>query len=85
MKRTIPKSRIALQPFVCGQVWQMEGSLLHIGLVGKTLVHYKHFKTAAKRSPVSLTGKVTLEKYLQEQQAILLPQQLRAVSPTASR
>ena len=73
MKKTVSKIRVQLQPFLEGQVWQMEGSALHIGLVGKRLVHYKHVKTAAKRSPISLTGKDALENYLQEKRAILLP------------
>jgi hypothetical protein len=54
-----------------GQVWQMENSNLHIGLVGKTLVHYKHYRDDVQRAPVSLTRKVVLEKYLVENGAVL--------------
>jgi hypothetical protein len=71
MKNTMRKNRDPLPPFQSGQVWQMEGSHLRIGLVGKTLVHYKHFKGQLKRSPVSLTGKVVLEKYLRQNKAVL--------------
>jgi len=71
MKNNMRKSRIVLQPFQSGQVWQMEDSNLQIGLVGKTLVHYKLFKGQLKRSPVSISNKDALERYLQEHQAVL--------------
>lgn len=45
---------------------------LEIGLVGKRLVHYKHYKAKAKRPPTQLSGKAALEKFLQKQRAILL-------------
>ncbi len=70
MKNAMKKNRIL--PLQSGQIWQMEGSLLRIGLVGKTLVHYKHFKGEAKRSPISLSGKAVLEKFLMVHKAILL-------------
>ena len=72
MKNTLQNNRIPLQPFQSGQIWQMEGSHLRIGLVGKTLVHYKHFKGEAKRSPVSLSGKTALERFLRVNKAILV-------------
>ena len=49
----------------------MVNSNLHIGIIGKTLVHYKHFKIAAKRAPISLCSKVSLEQYLIENKAVL--------------
>ena len=49
----------------------MEDSNLQIGLVGKTLVHYKLFKGQIKRSPVSISNKDALERFLQEHQAVL--------------
>ena len=61
-----------MQPFESGQVWQLEDSNLQIGLVGKTLVHYKHYKGNTKRAPISLAGKKVLEKYLKEKKAILV-------------
>ena len=66
------KIQVSLQPFQNGQVWALADSNLHIGLVGKTLVHYKHFKGNAKRAPISLAGKDTLEKYLNDNQAVLV-------------
>ena len=69
MKR---KSRIPLPEFQNGQVWQMANSNLQIDLVGKTLVHYKHYQGKTKRAPISLSGKKALEKYLKEHKAILV-------------
>lgn len=62
-----------LPPFVDGQVWQMGDSTLRIGLVGKTLVHYKHYSDVVKRPHVQLSGKGALERFLQKHAAILLP------------
>jgi hypothetical protein len=75
LKTSKKKSPVALAPFETGQVWQMEKSNLRIGLIGKTLVHYKHYKEAALRAPVSLAGKVALEKYLIENKAVLVQTQ----------
>ena len=54
-----------------GQVWEMKDSNLRIGIVGKRLVHYKHFKQGTKRANHSLISIPVLEKYLQEHQALL--------------
>ena len=75
MKSKLSKNRVVLQPFESGQVWQMEGSQLEIRLIGKTLVHYKHYKGEMKRSPVSLLNKDALERFLQDRQAVLVQQQ----------
>ncbi len=72
MKTLKQKSRTSLPPFATGQVWQLENSRLQIGTIGKTLVHYKHFRGTTVRSPVSLTGKATLEKFLIENDAVLI-------------
>ena len=50
----------------------MEDSNVRIGLIGKTLVHYKHFKGTTLRAPVSLTAKRALEKFLIEKKAVLV-------------
>jgi len=76
------RARSLLQPLESGQVWQLEDSRLEIGLVGKTLVHYKHFKGDMKRSPGALLNKITLEKFLRENRAVLVP---RTTSPVSSR
>ena len=79
MKRKMPKNRVQnrvlLQPFERGQIWQMEGSNLEICLIGKTLVHYKHYKGEMKRSPVSLLNKDALERFLQDNRAVLVQPQ----------
>lgn len=72
MKNRMQNNRISLQPFQNGQIWQMEDSSLEIALVGKTLVHYKHYKGQTKRSPVSLSGKDVLERFLKSNKAILV-------------
>jgi hypothetical protein len=75
MKNKTQKNRILLQPFQSGQIWQMEDSNLEIRLIGKTLVHYKHYKGQMKRSPVSLLNKDALERFLQDKQAVLVQRQ----------
>lgn len=74
MKNKIQKSQALLAPIQSGQVWQMGDSHVRIGLVGRTLVHYKHYKGLAKRPPILLSGKQTLEKFLQTHCAVLLPE-----------
>lgn len=81
MKNKTRKNRILLQPFESGQIWQMEGSNLEIGLIGKTLVHYKHYKGVMKRSPVSLLNKDALERFLQDNQAVLVRRQPALARP----
>jgi hypothetical protein len=66
------KSRIPANPLETGQVWRMEGSRLHIELVGKHLVHYKLIKDEAKRTPLSLSNKKSVEKYLKAKKAVLV-------------
>lgn len=75
MKNKTRKNRISLQPFESGQVWQMAESHLEIGLIGKTLVHYKHYKGEMKRSPVSLLNKDALERFLRDNRAVLVQSQ----------
>jgi hypothetical protein len=83
MKRKTRKTRAVRQPLESGQIWQMEDSHLEIGLIGKTLVHYKHYKGVMKRSPVSLLNKEALERFLQENRAVLVQRQA-AQRPTAA-
>jgi hypothetical protein len=66
------KKRIPLRPLETGQVWRMEDSRLQIELVGKHLVHYKLIKSGAKRTPMSLSNKKSVEKYLKDNQAVLV-------------
>ena len=73
MNNRVQKNRVVLQPFQTGQVWQMGDSNIEIGLIGKTLVHYKYYKSQMKRSPVSLLNKNALERFLQDNEAVLIP------------
>lgn len=74
MKGTIQQTQAGLPLFETGQIWEMEGSCLKIGMVGKRLVHYKLLRTGAKRAPNSLSGKAALEKFLRVNKAVLLRQ-----------
>ncbi|MBM3877808.1 MAG: hypothetical protein FJ386_14015 [Verrucomicrobia bacterium] len=65
-------SRTATIEFQTGQVWVMAASNLRIGLIGKTLVHYKHYKGAAPRGTVSLANKAALQRYLIQNKAVLV-------------
>lgn len=49
----------------------MEDSDLHVELVGTHLVHYKLIKRGAKRTPMSLSNKRAVEKYLKANKAVL--------------
>jgi hypothetical protein len=50
----------------------MEDARLLIELVGKHLVHYKLIKGEAKRTPLSLSNKKSVEKYLKANKAVLV-------------
>ena len=69
----VPKPRPAAITFETGQVWEMGDSNLRIGLIGKTLVHYKHYRGAAPRASVSLANKGVLEQFLIKNKAVLVP------------
>jgi hypothetical protein len=81
MKIKTRKRRTPFQALQNGQIWEMDGSSLRIGLVGKTLVHYKHYKGGAKRPPTLLSGKSVLERLLEEQHAILVQEPSFLTSP----
>ncbi len=66
------KNRVALAPFQPGQVWKLAGSKVEIGMVGKLLVHYRHYRDKAGRAPTSLTSKAQLEDFLREKKATLV-------------
>lgn len=68
MKQTNVTPLKALQN---GQIWQIDDTNLRIELVGKRLVHYRHYKGQLKRVPISLSGIDKLEKYLNENKAVL--------------
>ena len=71
--RNIKTSRRSfLQPLETGQIWRMAELNLRVGLVGKLLVHYKLAKPDAVRSSNSCSSKVTVEKYLKKNKAVLV-------------
>jgi len=70
-----PKTNLPFQPFQSGQIWRMENSHVHIGKVGKTLVEYKHLKSAVNRGPIRLIGKLALQDLLEHNNAILVMRQ----------
>jgi len=78
MKRKI---RTPLTPLETGQIWQMGDANMHIGLIGKHLVHYKLFKGQTKRAPISLSGIGVVEKYLKTSKAILIQRPPPCVVP----
>lgn len=66
------RTKVLLPAFESGQIWQMGDANVEIGLVGKRLVHYKHYNVLGKRPPTQLSGKDALERFLQKRRAILL-------------
>lgn len=59
-------------PIAAGQVWALPDSTVHVTLIGRTLVHYKHFKAGAARVPTSLINKAALEQFLLKNKAVLV-------------
>jgi hypothetical protein len=72
LKNTSTTKRPAVSPLQTGQKWGLTDASIQIGIVGKRLVHYKHFKGQVKRAPLSIASIPVLEKYLQENKAVLL-------------
>ncbi len=70
--RSKTSKAISPKPLQNGQVWQIDDSNLHIELVGKRLVHYKLFKGTAKRAPVSLSGVDALNRFLRQNNGVLI-------------
>ena len=50
----------------------MPESNIQITLMGRTLVHYKHFKAGAVRVPTSLINKTAMEQFLLKKKAVLV-------------
>ncbi len=71
LKKSIQKKSPSI-PLQEGQIWELKESNLRIGIVGKRLVHYKHFKRLAKRANTSIATIPVLEKYLEENRAVLV-------------
>jgi hypothetical protein len=66
------KSALTAPPTLeTGQLWEMADSNVLIGLIGKRLVHYKHFRSNSPRAALSLTGKEALQEFLRKNKAVL--------------
>lgn len=61
-----------LEPFRKGQVWRIGDINLAVTLVGKTLVHYKRYKTKRHGNQTALSSKPDLERYLRTNNAELV-------------
>lgn len=62
-----------MTPLETGQLWKMNDSRVEITMVGKLLVHFRHFRGDAKRtSHTSLQSKADLEKYLKKHKAVVV-------------
>ena len=55
-----------------GQVWQLTDCRIEIGLVGRTLVHYRRLRGAIIRTPIHLASQQSLELELRRGKAVLL-------------
>ena len=64
--------RTCLEPLEAGQTWRMAELNLRVGMVGKLLVHYKLAKPDAVRTSNCVSSKVTVEKYLKKNKAVLV-------------
>jgi len=79
------KTGIDLPPFQSGQIWQLFDSNVEIGLVGKRLVHFKHYKIPEKRPRTQLSGIGVLEKFLRKHGATLLAVPSPLTAPAGGR
>jgi hypothetical protein len=66
------KNRAALVPFQPGQICKLDGSQVEIGMVGKLLVHYRHYRSKTYGVPTSLASKAPLEAFLRRRKATLV-------------
>lgn len=64
--------RLPLKPLADGQIWRVADKKLHVSSVGKLLVHYKLAALDAIRIPNQVNTKVTIEKYLKKNKAVLI-------------
>ncbi len=68
--KSAPRPR--LEPLADGQRWQMADAVLQVTQMGKLLVHYKLGKPDAVRVSNSIGSKVSIEKFLKKNKAVLL-------------
>ena len=61
-----------LKPLQTGQIWEVADTNLRIGLIGKTLIHYKRYKGKTRGVPSSIASRIELERFLKENNAVLV-------------
>ena len=61
-----------MAPFQKGQIWRIGDLNVAVTSVGKTLVHYKQYRTQPKGIRTTLTSKPDLQKYLVSSKAVLV-------------
>jgi hypothetical protein len=66
------RNKSSVMTLQTGQLWRVEDSNLQITHVGKRLIHYQRTKGQTKRSPIRMSAKLDLEKYLKEHGGVLL-------------
>ena len=72
MKTGATAARKTFPPFQKGQVWRIGDVNLAVTSVGKTLVHYKRYKTQPKGVQTTLSSKPDLEELLRNNKAVLV-------------
>ena len=72
MKTGATAARKIFPPFQKGQVWRIGDVNLAVTSVGKTLVHYKRYKTQPKGVQTTLSSKPNLEELLRNRRAVLM-------------
>lgn len=74
MKKTASTNStpVTLAPFQKGQVWKIGDLNVAVTQVGKTLVHFKRYRTKRHGNQTTLSSKPELEKYLISNKAILV-------------
>ena len=72
MIKTKSAPRARLEPLADGQRWQMADAVLQVTQMGKLLEHYKLGKPDAVRVSNSIGSKVSIEKYLKKNKAVLV-------------
>jgi len=61
-----------ITPFQKGQLWRIGDLNLAVTMVGKTLVHYKRYRTQPRGIQITLTSITELQKYLLTSNAVLV-------------
>ncbi len=69
--RSVKQSHSASGPFQTGQIWELKGLTIEIGVVGKLLVHYRLSRGTGQRGSSGLVTKTELGRYLKRNDAIL--------------